>query len=564
MTVNGWLQIAIAVALVLGTVVPLGAYMARIFDGRVRFLAPLEAAFYRMGGVDERREQSWSAYAFAMLAFNAVGFLLIYGIQRLQDLLPINPAGMASVPADLAFNTAVSFTTNTNWQSYVGEATMSHFTQMAGMTVQNFLSAATGIALAIAFSRAFARAESRTIGNFWVDMTRATLYLLLPLSIVLALVYVFLGMPQNLAGPVAAATLEGPTQMIAQGPVASQIAIKMLGTNGGGFFNVNGAHPYENPNAFANLIQMWSMLAIGAALCAAFGRIVGDRAQGRAILVAMVVIMLASLGLAYWSETSGNPNFATLGLDGIANWEGKESRFGITASVIWAIFTTVASCGAVNAMHSSLLPLSGLLTLFNMQLGEVAIGGVGAGLYGMLLYAILAVFVAGLMVGRTPEFLGKKIGGAEVKLTFLALLISPATILIFTAFATLWPGAEASLAHAGPHGFSEFLYAYTSAAANNGSAFAGLSANTPFFNVTLAIAMLFGRFLMIIPMLAVAGRLAAAKRVEPSAGTFPTTGPIWIGLLVGVVLILGGLTFFPALALGPLAEHFSMLQGVLF
>jgi K+-transporting ATPase ATPase A chain len=564
MTFNGWLQIAIALALVLATVVPLGAYMARIFDGRVRFLAPLESGIYTIAGIDRCREQGWAGYAMAMLAFNAAGFAFLYGVMRLQGVLPLNPAGMAATTPDLAFNTAVSFVTNTNWQSYGGESTMSHLTQMVGLAVQNFLSAATGIALAIALARAFARSGAATVGNFWVDTTRATLYLLLPLAIVMALALVLLGMPQNLSGPVEATTLEGGRQTIAQGPVASQIAIKMLGTNGGGFFNANAAHPYENPNAWSNLIQLWSLLAIGAALTATFGRIVGDRAQGRALLTAMLVLLGAGITVTYWSEAAGNPAFVGLGLTDTANWEGKETRFGIAASALWAVFTTAASNGGVNAMHDSFTPLGGLIPMFNIQLGEIIVGGVGSGLYGILLYAVLAVFIAGLMVGRTPEYLGKKIGAREVKLTMLAVLISPATILTFTAVACLWPGASDSLANAGPHGFSEYLYAYTSAAGNNGSAFAGLGANNPFFNTTLGLAMLFGRFLMIVPMLAIAGSLAARTRVPAGAGSFPTTGALWIGLLVGVILIVGGLTFFPALALGPLAEHFAMQAGTLF
>lgn len=564
MTMIGWLQIALAVGLVLASVVPLGAYMARVFDGRIRFLAPVERALYRVAGVDPAREQHWSAYALAMLACNAAGFAFLYGVLRLQDVLPLNPAGLPAVPPDLAFNTAVSFVTNTNWQSYGGESTMSHLSQMLGLTVQNFLSAATGIAVALAFARGFARSGSDTVGNFWVDLTKSTLYVLLPLAVVLAFVLIAFGMPQTLTASVDATTLEGATQTIAQGPVASQIAIKMLGSNGGGFFNVNAAHPYENPTAWTNLIQLWTILAIGAALTATFGRMIGDRAQGRAILWAMMIMLMAGLAVSYWAESSGNPNFITAGLDSPANWEGKETRFGIANSAIWSVFTTAASNGSVNAMHDSFTPLGGLVSLFNMQLGEVIIGGVGAGLYGILLYAILAVFVAGLMVGRTPEYLGKKIGGGEVKLTMLAVLISPLTVLIFTSIACVWPTASASLANAGPHGFSELLYAYTSGAANNGSAFAGLNANVPFFNTTIALAMLFGRFLMIVPILAVAGRLAAATKVSASAGTFPTRGPLWIGLLIGVIVIVGGLTFFPALALGPLVEQFAMQAGDLF
>jgi len=564
MTLAGWLQIALAVGVVLATVVPLGGYMARVFDGRATFLAPIENALYRIAGVDPAREQRWSAYALAMLAFNAAGFVFLYAVLRLQDHLPLNPAGMAAVTPDLAFNTAVSFVTNTNWQSYGGETTLSHLSQMVGLTVQNFLSAATGIALAIAFARGFARARSATIGNFWVDMTRGTLYVLLPFAVILALVFVAMGMPQNFSGPIKATTLEGASQVIAQGPVASQVAIKMLGSNGGGFFNVNASHPFENPTAWSNLLQLWTILAIGAALTATFGRMVGAKAQGRALLAAMVIMLVVGLGVAYWAESAGNPGFVAAGLDSPANWEGKETRFGIANSAIWGVFTTAASNGSVNSMHDSFTPFGGLVPLFNMEIGEVIIGGVGAGLYGILLYAIIAVFVAGLMVGRTPEYLGKKIGGTEVKLTMLAVLASPLAILFFTALACVWPGALAGLANAGPHGFSELLYAYSSAGGNNGSAFAGLTANVPFFNTTLGLTMLFGRFALIVPMMAVIGRLAMAPKVPDSAGTFPTTGALWIGLLIGVIVIVGGLTFFPALALGPIVEHFSMQAGNLF
>ena len=564
MTMIGWLQIALAVGLVLATVVPLGAYMARVFDGRMRFLAPIERALYRVAGVDPAREQHWTAYALALLACNAAGFVFLYAVLRLQDVLPLNPGGLSAVPPDLAFNTAVSFVTNTNWQSYGGESTMSHLSQMLGLTVQNFLSAATGIAVALAFARGFARSGSATIGNFWVDLTKSTLYVLLPLALVLAFVLIALGMPQTLTASVDATTLEGATQTISQGPVASQIAIKMLGSNGGGFFNVNAAHPYENPTAWTNLIQLWTILAIGAALTATFGRMIGDCTQGRTILWAMMVMLIVGLALSYWAESAGNPNLITAGLDTAANWEGKETRFGIANSAIWSVFTTAASNGSVNAMHDSFTPLGGLVPLFNMQVGEVIIGGVGAGLYGILLYAILAVFVAGLMVGRTPEYLGKKIGGGEVKLTMLAVLVSPVTALMFTAIACVWPTAAASLANAGPHGFSEVLYAYTSATANNGSAFAGLSANSLFYNPTLGLAMLIGRFLMIGPMMAIVGSLAAKKIVPPSAGTFPTDTPLFVGLLIGVILILGGLTYFPAVALGPIVDHLSMTAGTLF
>jgi K+-transporting ATPase ATPase A chain len=564
MTANGWLQIAVTLALVLATVKPLGWWMTKVFAGEVRFLAPVENGFYRLAGIDPKAEQHWVTYAFAMLALNAAGFLFLYVLMRVQDMLPFNPAGQAAVPPHLAFNTAISFVTNTNWQSYAGEGTMGHLVQMSGLTVQNFLSAATGIALAVAFIRAFARSSARTLGNFWADVTRCTLYILLPLSIVIALVFVALGVPQNLSGPVDATTLEGAVQSIAQGPVASQEAIKMIGTNGGGFFNANSAHPYENPGPVSNLIQIWAIFAIGAALTWTFGRMAGDQRQGWTILAAMFVLVVAGIAATYWAETAGNPNFARLGLDSLANMEGKETRFGIAQSALFAVITTAASCGAVNAMHDSFTALGGMIPLFNIQLGEIIVGGVGAGLYGFLLFAVLAIFIAGLMVGRTPEYLGKKIEGRDVKFTMLAILILPLTILGFTALAVIWPDALASLANQGPHGFTELLYAFTSATGNNGSAFAGLSANTPFFNTTLGIAMLAGRFLMIVPMLAVAGSLAAKQTVPAAAGTFPTTGALWVGLLVGTILIVGGLVFFPALALGPIAEHFAMRAGDLW
>jgi K+-transporting ATPase ATPase A chain len=569
MSVNGWLQVAVYCALVLVCVRPLGAFMARVFAGERTFLhpalAPVERGFYRMAGVDPAREQHWTAYAIAMLLFNAAGFLLLYGLQRLQHLLPFNPQDFAAVAPDLAFNTAASFVTNTNWQAYGGESTMSYLVQMAGLTVQNFVSAATGIALAIALVRGFARAEAKTIGNFWADMTRATLYVLLPACVVITIALVALGMPQNLAGYVDATTLEGAQQTIAQGPVASQIAIKQLGTNGGGFFNANAAHPYENPTPLTNLIQMLAIFAIGAALTYTFGRMVGDQRQGWAILGAMSFLFIVGVAAAYWAEAAGNPLLAAAGADPSGgNMEGKETRFGIVNSALWAVITTAASCGAVNAMHDSFTALGGLVPLFNMELGEIIVGGVGAGLYGMLLFAILAVFVAGLMVGRTPEYLGKKIEAKEVKMTMLALLILPASMLGFTAVASVLPDALSSLNNQGPHGFSEILYAYTSATANNGSAFAGLNANTVYYNTTLGIAMLIGRFAMIVPMLAVAGVLAGKKRLAPSSGTFPTHTPLFVWLLVGVVLIVGGLTFFPALALGPIVEHFLTHAGKTF
>ncbi|RWE19080.1 MAG: potassium-transporting ATPase subunit KdpA, partial [Mesorhizobium sp.] len=456
-----------------------------------------------------------------------------------------------------------SFVTNTNWQNYGGESTMSYLVQMAGLTVQNFVSAATGIAVAIALIRGFARASGKSIGNFWVDLTRCTLYLLLPACIVLTLVYVWLGIPQTLGPYVAATTLEGARQTIALGPVASQVAIKMLGTNGGGFFNANAAHPFENPDAISNLIQMLTIFALGAALTNVFGRMVGNQRQGWAILAAMGVLFLAGVVVCYWAEAAGNPLVHALGIDG-GNMEGKETRFGIALSALFAVITTAASCGAVNAMHDSFTALGGMIPLINMQLGEVIVGGVGAGLYGILMFVVVAVFVAGLMVGRTPEYLGKKIEAKEVKMAMLAILCLPLAMLIFTAIAVVLPSAVASVANGGPHGFSEVLYAYTSAAANNGSAFGGLNGNTPWYNITIAVGMLMGRFLVIIPALAIAGSLAAKKTVPASAGTFPTDGMLFVGLLVGVIVIVGGLTFFPSLAVGPIVEHLAMIHGQTF
>jgi potassium-transporting ATPase potassium-binding subunit len=576
MTFNGWIQIAIYCALVLVSVKPLGLYMARVFNGERTFLAPvlrpLEHGIYRICGVDESREQHWIRYTTGMLVFSLVSFLFVYALQRLQAVIPmLNPTGMAAVSADSAFNTSVSFTSNTNWQGYAGETTMSYLTQMAGLTVQNFVSAAVGIALAIALIRGFARRSANTVGNFWVDMTRGTLYVLLPMSIVVGLALVALGVPQTFSANIQASTLEGAKQMIAVGPAASQIAIKQLGTNGGGFFNANSAHPLENPGALSNLIEMWSIIAIAAALTYTFGHMVKNTRQGWAIFAVMAVLFLGGLSITYWAEAQGNPALATLGIDQTpsalqsgGNMEGKEVRFGIANSTIWATATTDASNGSVNAMHDSFTPLGGLIPLINIQLGEIIFGGVGSGLYGMLLFAIVAVFVAGLMVGRTPEYLGKKIEAREVKMAMLAILVLPASILGFTALAAVIPQGLSSLNNAGPHGFSEILYAFTSATGNNGSAFAGLNANTPFYNVTLGLAMMIGRFAVIVPMMAVAGSLAAKKIVPPSAGTFPTTGPLWVGLLIGVILIIGGLTYFPALALGPIVEHLAMRAGNLF
>ena len=566
MTLNGWGQIALFCVIVLLLVRPLGGFLARLYSGERTLLhpalAPVERGFYRLAGVRPEQDQSWLAYALAMLAFNLVGFLVVYAALRLQGALPLNPQGFAGLAPDLALNTAVSFVTNTDWQSYGGESTMSYGSQMWALTVQNFLSAATGMAVAVAFVRGFARRSVQGVGNFWTDLTRSTLYVLLPACVVLALVYVALGVPQTLSSYVTAKTLEGADQTIALGPVASQLAIKMLGTNGGGFFNANSAHPFENPSALVNLIQMVSIFAIGAALTNVFGRIVGDERQGWAVLGAMGALFLVGVGLVYWAEASGNPIHVALGLDPAGGaMEGKEVRFGVALSALFAVITTAASCGAVNAMHDSFSALGGLIPMINMQLGEVVIGGVGAGLYGVLLFAIVAVFVAGLMVGRTPEYVGKKIEAREVKLTMLALLCSPAATLIAVAVAAVSPLGLAGLQESGPHGFSEMLYATTSAAANNGSAFGGLTANSMFWNVTLAIGMMVGRFALIVPMLAVAGSLGGKKRLPPSAGAFPTDGGLFAGLLIGVILIVGGLTYFPALTLGPIADAFATAAG---
>lgn len=567
MTFNGWLQILIYIGILLLLVKPLGGYMTRVFTGERTFLSyvlgPLERGLYRLAGTNEREEQHWTTYSISMILFSLAGFFVLYILQRFQASLPYNPAGMTSIGPELSFNNAASFVTNTNWQNYGGESTMSYLVQMAGFTVQNFASAATGIALAIALIRAFSRASGKAIGNFWVDLTRATLYVLLPICIVLTLVFVYLGVPQTLGPYVNATTLEGAQQTIAVGPVASQLAIKMLGTNGGGFFNANSAHPFENPDAISNLIQMLAIFAIGAALTNVFGRMVGNQRQGWAILGAMGVLFIAGVIITYWAEAAGNPLVHALGVQG-GNMEGKEVRFGITLSSLFAVITTAASCGAVNAMHGSFTAIGGMIPLINLQLGEVIVGGVGAGFYGILMFVIIAIFVAGLMVGRTPEYLGKKIEAKEVKMAMLAVLCLPFGMLIFTAISVVLPSAVASIGNPGPHGFSEILYAYSSAAANNGSAFGGLSGNTPWYNVTLAIVMLIGRFFVIVPALAIAGSLITKKTVPASAGTFPTDGPLFVGLLVGTILIVGGLTFFPALALGPIVEHLSMIAGQAF
>ena len=567
MTAIGWVQIVLYCAIIVALTPVFGGYMTRVFSGERTFLAPVlrpvELVLYRAGGVNEKSEQGWLAYTIAMLLFHVGGFIILYALMRLQAGLPFNPAEQSAVAPDLSFNTAVSFITNTNWQNYGGESTLSYLVQMLGLTHQNFLSAATGIVLAVALIRGFARASARTVGNFWVDITRCTLYVLLPICIPYALFLVWQGMPQTLGAYVDATTLEGARQTIAVGPVASQVAIKMLGTNGGGFFNANAAHPFENPTALSNFVQMLSIFVLGAALTNVFGRMVGHQRQGWAILAAMGVLFVAGVAVCYWAEAHGNDVLNAMGLSG-GNMEGKEVRFGIVASALFAVVTTAASCGAVNAMHDSFTALGGMIPLINMELGEIVVGGVGAGLYGMLLFVIVTVFVAGLMVGRTPEYVGKKIEAREVKMAMLAILILPLMMLGWTAIAVVYPPAVASMANAGPHGFSEVLYAYTSQTANNGSAFAGLTGNTFFYNLSGAVAMFIGRFWMIVPAMAIAGALAAKKSVPPSLGTFPTTGGLFVGLLVGVILIVGGLTFFPALALGPIVEHLAMQAGQVF
>lgn len=567
MTVIGWIQILLFCAIIVALAKPLGGYMTRVFNGERTFLSPIlrpvEAGLYWIGGVDEKREQHWLTYTVAMLFFHVGGFAILYALMRFQAVLPFNPMEQSAVAPDLSFNTAVSFITNTNWQNYGGESTLSYLTQMLGLTHQNFLSAATGIAIAVALIRGFARSSARTVGNFWVDVTRTTLYVLLPICVVYALFLVWQGMPQTLSAYADATTLEGAKQTIAIGPVASQVAIKMLGTNGGGFFNVNASHPFENPTALSNFVQMLSIFVIGAAMTNVFGRMVGNQRQGWAILAAMGVLFIAGIAVTYWAEASGTSAMQALGLTG-GNMEGKEVRFGIVASSLFAVITTAASCGAVNAMHDSFTALGGMIPLINMQLGELIIGGVGAGLYGMLLFVVLAIFVAGLMVGRTPEYVGKKIEAREVKMAMLAILILPLMYLGWTAVAVVLPSAVASTANAGPHGFTEVLYAFTSATGNNGSAFGGLTGNTLFYNLTLACSMLVGRFFMIVPAMALAGSLAAKKSIPPSAGTLPTTGGLFVGLVVGVILIVGGLTFFPALALGPIVEHLAMTANTLF
>ncbi len=567
MTFAGWAQIVVFCFLIILLTKPLGGYMTLVFTGGRTWLSPMlgpvERALYRAAGIDAAQEQHWLSYTLCVMLFHIGGFVILYALLRLQGVLPLNPTGQGAVEQGLAFNTAVSFITNTNWQNYGGESTLSYLTQMLGLTHQNFLSAATGIAIAIAVIRGFSRASVRSVGSFWVDVTRCVLYVLLPICIVYALFLVWQGVPQTLGPYVAATTLEGAHQTIAVGPVASQVAIKMFGTNGGGFFNANSAHPFENPTALSNFVEMLSIFAIGAALTNVFGRTVGNQRQGWAIFSAMGLLFLAGIAIVYPAEAGGNPLIHALGVSG-ANWEGKELRFGITGASLFATITTDTSCGAVNGLLDSFTAIGGMVPLINMQLGEVIFGGVGSGLYGMIVFVVIAIFVAGLMVGRTPEYLGKKIEAKEVKMAMLAILCLPLVMLGGTAVALGVPSAVAAMNNAGPHGFSEVLYAFTSSAANNGSAFGGLSGNTMFYNVMLAIGMLVGRFFVIVPALAIAGSLAAKKTVPVSVGTFPTTGPLFVGLLIGVILIVGGLTFFPALALGPIVEHLAGAAGQTF
>jgi K+-transporting ATPase ATPase A chain len=561
MNIRGWAEIAVTIGLAVACGWPLGIYMARVWEGKVRWLAPVETVFYRAAGVDPGKGQGWLAYAFSFLAFSTAAFLFLYALLRLQAHLPLNPGGFAGFSPDLAFNTAISFVTNTNWQFYSGESAASHLTQMAGLTVQNFASAAAGIAVASALARAFAAHRGTSLGNFWADLVRITLYILLPLSIIVALVLCALGVPQTLLGHVDATTMEGAKQSIALGPIASQEAIKQIGTNGGGFFNANSSHPFENPNAITNLIEEVTMNMLGFACVVAFGRVVGVAKEARALLIVMVIMVGAAAAGIYAAESQPTPAVTAAHVVPGPNMEGKEVRFGAPGTSVFAAMTTGASDGAVNGMHESLTPLGGGVAMFMIHLGELLPGGVGSGLYSIVLMAILAVFVAGLMVGRTPEYLGKKIEAREMQLTMLATLILTLSVLGFTGVAVVLPMALKTVSSTGPHGLSEMLYAYTSASGNNGSAFAGLGAS-PFWNVTMGIAMWLGRFGYAIPVLAIAGGLAAKPRLAPTAGTLPTHGALFVGLLIGVILILAGLQFFPALALGPIVEHFQMLKAV--
>ncbi len=572
LTGNAWLQLALYMAVLTACVVPLGAYMARVFEGKRTFMSPvlgwLESLIYKACGIDSAKEMNWTAYAVATLAFSAVSFVVLYLILALQNLLPLNPQALPGLSPDLSFNTAVSFVTNTNWQSYAGETTMSYFSQMVGLTVQNFVTPAVGLAVMAALIRGLVRKETSEIGNFWVDMIRANLYVLLPLSLILAVVLGALGVVQTFAPYITAHTLQGADQTIALGPVASQEAIKMIGTNGGGFFNVNSAHPFENPTPFTNFLELLSILLIPAACCYTFGAMVGDKRQGWAIYAAMTVIFVPLMLFCVAMEQSGNPHLAALHIDQLAshlqaggNMEGKETRFGIVNSGLWASATTAASNGSVNAMHDSFTPLGGLVPLILMKFGEVIYGGVGSGLYGMLIFVVIAVFISGLMVGRTPEYLGKKIQAFEIKMASIGTLVPGILVLVGTAIALMAKDGQAGIFNPGAQGFSEVLYAVTSASNNNGSAFAGLSANTPFYNVLLGVCMLFGRFFIIVPVLAMAGSLATKKTVPTSAGTLPTHNALFVAVLVGVVVLVGVLNYAPTLALGPVVEHFNMIKG---
>jgi len=573
MTVNGWFQILVFLAVVAAVTPPIGGHMVRVFERERTWLdpvlRPIEQLIYRLTRVDESHAMRWTEYAAALLLFSATSMVLLYVMQRAQAFLPLNPQRLPGVPAALAFNTAASFTTNTNWQAYSGESTMSYFTQMAGLAYHNFVSAAAGIAVAIAFIRGIARREQDTIGNFWVDLVRGTLWILVPICIVAALAFVSEGVVQNFRAYETVQTVEGRTQVIAQGPVASQEAIKQFGTNGGGFFNANSAHPFENPTPLSNFLSMLGIFTISSGLTYTLGSMTGSRRHGWAVWAAMAFLFLAGVTVAYWAEARGNSLLATAGADqsvsSVApggNMEGKETRFGIAATALFATITTDASCGAINGWHDSFTPLGGLVPLANMQLGEVVFGGVGAGLYGVLVYVILSVFIAGLMVGRTPEYLGKKIQAFEVQMAMLTVLMFPLLILTFTSISAVSPRfGTSSLLNSGPHGLSEMLYAYTSTAANNGSAFGGISVNTPWYNTTLGLTMLFGRFFMMVPPLAIAGSLARKKHIPASPGTFPVTTPLFSSLLAGVIVIVGALTFFPALSLGPVVEHFLMQNG---
>ena len=573
MTVNGWIQILLYMAMIFAITKPLGSYMYRVFEGDrqplPRLFGAIERLLYKLCGVDPKQQQDWKQYTLAMLVFSAITLLVTYGIERLQDVLPLNPQNFPPVAPDLAFNTAASFTTNTNWQAYSGESTMSYLTQMAGLAWHNFMSAAIGIGIALALARGITyrlqAGAAKTLGNFWVDLVRATVYVLIPISIPIALLLVSQGVIQNFSAYVEITTLEGVKQTLAMGPVASQEIIKELGTNGGGFFNANSAHPFESANPLTNFIEMLLIFSIPAALTYTYGRMARDQKQGWVLFGAMALIFIVGVSVAYRSEAQGNPLMRGMAVDqGVGNWEGKEARFGIANSALFATVTTATSCGAVNSMHDSFTALGGLVPLANIQLGELVFGGVGAGLYAILIYVILSVFIAGLMVGRTPEYLGKKIESREIKLSMLYVLIFPLLILYYSGWSLVAPYGVSSLNNAGPHGLSEILYAYSSAAGNNGSAFAGLNANTPWFNVSLGLTMLAGRFLMIIPAMAVAGSLVGKKAVPESLGTFPTNGSLFVVLLVGVIIIVGALTFFPALALGPIVEHFLAQAGKVY